>query len=188
MIDWVLFGLAALAGWGVYQWRQARRRARERELYIDYATPRANVTARFLRAGDYPPLTADEGRMIANVWAAADIAWPHYAEALRADVVVWLVRAPDQCVAWRGWPGVPWRGIPELNRIPARNPLDGYGGMCWRPTREIWVATFIAGRDPARLLGHELAHLAADTHDHDAVPFRLAEESLYEELALRGAA
>lgn len=167
--DWILFIVGCLVMVGLYVLRRRAAAEEVRRSVVKHDTDIPNVKIASWHTEEFVP-TAREISMVERVFDAAIAAWPELIERLREiQYVVWIVRNPDQKVGWRMYGGIAWRDVPSVNRIEARDPALGYGGMAEHSNdyEVMYVSTFFPDRPPERLLAHELTHCSKPIYGHD---------------------
>ena len=168
-LESVLFIVGAAAIFVAYRWSRRRMLQKVRDSIASYSTPISNVVVTFWREAPHDPPSSAELNMIVDLWDAARRAWPDLERQL-ADIEynIWLVRSPSQLVGWRAYGGIEWRHIPDVAYIPESSEGMGYGGMADRGSRTgtMYIATYFPGRDPSKLLAHEMTHCVKPIRGH----------------------
>lgn len=182
--DNLLFVGGVIAMICLYYWNKKRMQDKANARIDRFDTRFPNLTLTYWRDEKLTP-TATELSLAENVFRAAKVTWPEYSERSEADFNIWFVRSPEQRVGWYIFAGIEWVDVPAQNRIPAKDPEMGYGGM--RAGNTVYVATFIEGRDPEALLVHEFTHaitgIGNDAGGIHSPEFLVEEKKLIAELA-----
>ena len=160
-----------LVGLGVlivaYFWRRKKSHEYVLSCLDQFPTDIPNVTITFWRDENLRP-TPSEVTLVDTVFLAAKVAWPEmYTRLDDEQYNVWIVRSPDQRVGWRDHGGIKWKDIPLFSGIPATTPANGYGGLSEDSGTggTAYIATFIPGRSPEKLLIHEVTHCITRIHN-----------------------
>jgi hypothetical protein len=154
--DLLIFVVGVVAMVLIHRWRVRKMKEEDLAALDRFSTGFTNLTLTYWHDESLKPLQK-EIDLANKLFSAVQATWgTRFASCTHESFDIWFVRSPEQRVGWRQYGGIKWVDIPKVAGIAPTNADNGYGGL--RSGRTVYVATFIEGRDPLKLLAHEFTH------------------------------